>query len=378
MGGGAWDDDMDLDEPSPTKRAGMAAASVDDMGAGWDEDELDLGDLGDVAGAKAGHGDDDGMGELVDSDVFVVPSAGTSVTTHWCDNSSHAADHVASGSFETAMQLLNRQIAAVNFTPLKPLFITAYTGAYTSLPCLPLAPSLRLPVQRNSQDTPAGNASLPAVAVTLPPIIEDLKAAYRAFFGGKFAEAQAVFDEIFATIPLMVVNTKGESNEVRFGPCRLASDKQAQPPRPLPCPVGIMRDAYFIHITNTLLGPCDAVQIKELVDICREYKTAIRIKNAMAETSPDNAARQIELAAYFTHCNLQVGHLTAAETEQSSRFPPLSPSPHVEASAVLTLLHHITVCSTACTHGAHPTDGYGGGLQVPELHHGSLFRAEAA
>lgn len=56
------------------------------------------------------------------------------------------------------------------------------------------------------------------------------------------------------------------------------------------------------------------MQIKELVDICREYKTAIRIKNAMAETSPDNAARQIELAAYFTHCNLQVRHPKAAET----------------------------------------------------------------
>jgi hypothetical protein len=42
------------------------------------------------------------------------------------------------------------------------------------------------------------------------------------------------------------------------------------------------------------------------VEICREYKTAIRIKNAMAETPADNAVRQIELAAYFTHCNLQV------------------------------------------------------------------------
>lgn len=178
-GGGAWDDDMDLDEPSPTKRAGGAGLGAEEAGAGWDEDELDLGDLGELqlgGKGKSGHGPaDDGMGEIEDTDVFVVPSAGTSVTTHWCDNSSHAADHAAAGSFETAMQLLNRQIAAVNFTPLKPLFVSAYTGAYTSLPCLPLAPSLRLPMQRNAADSSPGTASLPAVAIQLQPIIEDLK-----------------------------------------------------------------------------------------------------------------------------------------------------------------------------------------------------------
>ena len=53
-------------------------------------------------------------------------------------------------------------------------------------------------------------------------------------------------------------------------------------------------------------------QIKELLEICREYKTAIRLKNAIADTAADNAVRQIELSAYFTHCNLQPAHLLLA------------------------------------------------------------------
>lgn len=47
-------------------------------------------------------------------------------------------------------------------------------------------------------------------------------------------------------------------------------------------------------------------------DICREYKTAIRLKAAIAEVPADDAKRQIELAAYFTHCALQPAHLLLA------------------------------------------------------------------
>ena len=47
-------------------------------------------------------------------------------------------------------------------------------------------------------------------------------------------------------------------------------------------------------------------------DICREYKTAIRLKAAIAALPPDDAKRQIELAAYFTHCAFQPAHLLLA------------------------------------------------------------------
>merc|ERR1712238_284135 len=55
----------------------------------------------------------------------------------------------------------------------------------------------------------------------------------------------------------------------------------------------------------------EANEVKEMVEICREYITAIRIKGAMPEAAKD-PARSTELAAYFTHCNLQPIHLLLA------------------------------------------------------------------
>ena len=49
----------------------------------------------------------------------------------WSRNSPLAADHVAAGSFESAMQLLNRQVGAVNFEPLKPRFLEIYQASKT-------------------------------------------------------------------------------------------------------------------------------------------------------------------------------------------------------------------------------------------------------
>jgi len=45
------------------------------------------------------------------------------------------------------------------------------------------------------------------------------------------------------------------------------------------------------------------------LDISREYITAVRLKSANASAS---AIRQMELSAYFTHCNLQPVHLALA------------------------------------------------------------------
>lgn len=186
MDASGWDDDLDLGDDH--KPAGGEAAGGG--GGGWDDDdELDLGGVDDhhPKGGEGGLIGDESGGS---GGIFVPPPPGTACTAHWCDNSSHAGDHAAAGSFETAMQLLHRQIAAVEFAPLRAQFTAAYTGAYASLPGLPLAPSLRLPLQRNSQDRHPGKASLPALALRLPPLIEDLKSAYRAFHAGACASAR--------------------------------------------------------------------------------------------------------------------------------------------------------------------------------------------
>lgn len=49
--------------------------------------------------------------------------------------------------------------------------------------------------------------------------------------------------------------------------------------------------------------------MKELLEISREYITAIRLKN---ENSSSEGVRQLELSALFTHCKLQPSHVALA------------------------------------------------------------------
>lgn len=50
-----------------------------------------------------------------DGSLFTAPTPGIRAASQWVNNSSYAADHVAAGSFETAMQLLNRCVRCVCF-----------------------------------------------------------------------------------------------------------------------------------------------------------------------------------------------------------------------------------------------------------------------
>ena len=176
-------------------------------GGGWDDD-LDLGDedldFGGPPVKSQSRAEDDG-------DFFAAPQPGTRPAAHWVNNSSHAADHVAAGSFESAMRLLNNQLAVVNFEPLKKKFVGVYCGATTSVPGLALAPSLSMPLQRS---TPADQKSLPAVAAQLPWLIDLLKSAYKAFWDGKFEESLALFKSIMCTIPMLIPGSKSERTEV--------------------------------------------------------------------------------------------------------------------------------------------------------------------
>lgn len=47
-----------------------------------------------------------------------------------------------------------------------------------------------------------------------------------------------------------------------------------------------------------------SMQVKELLNICREYLIGLNLETQRKESTDPN--RQTELAAYFTHCNLQV------------------------------------------------------------------------
>jgi len=262
--GGDWGDDDDLfgDEDGAEERKTSKekkAAAADVGGAGWEDDDLDLSD--DEAPVSSAPSPGKGRSS---GDAYVAPQAGVAATAGWCSDSAHAADHLAAGSVDSALQLLNRQIAAVQFQPIKSLAIATFTGASAYLPGLPLAPSNRSYLYRDG-GKPSGGSSkpMPAMCLKVSPLLELLKQGYRSFTAGQFEECKESLDRILHSIPMVVTSSRSDSND-----------------------------------------------LKELLDVCREYLTALRVKTAMAETT--DTARGLELAAYFTHCNLQPAHLLLA------------------------------------------------------------------
>ena len=57
------------------------------------------------------------------------------------------------------------------------------------------------------------------------------------------------------------------------------------------------------------------LQWRELVTMAREYLLGVSIeleKRRITQEDPDNVRRSLELAAYFTHCQMQPAHLQIA------------------------------------------------------------------
>lgn len=257
------DDDLFDDEeeaekkPKAGKKEGAAAAAAGEGGAGWGDDDLGLSDDEEEAagGAAAGSGD-----SSKESFGGAAATPGVPVTSVWCSESNHTADHLAAGSVESSLQLLNRQIAAVNVSPLKPFATSIYLGASAYLPGFPLMPSNRTFLTR---DCGPKNPAMAKVSLKLAPQLEALKLAYRAFTAAQFAECKKYLEDILLSIPLVIANSRSETND-----------------------------------------------LKELLDVCREYLIALKVKSKMDDEG--DIARQLELAAYFTHCNLQPAHLMLA------------------------------------------------------------------
>jgi coatomer protein complex subunit alpha (xenin) len=260
----AWDTDFDADGAD----ADMGAANDDydagdDMGWGDDEGLDDLGDFGEEV--KAVPVDD--MAEfngMSDESGFQMPPAGRPPAGCWVANSSHAADHMAAGGASSAMQLLHRQIAASDFSALKAPMLGCYLGSSVSLPGIPGSGSISLPLLRNDANGHPGNDSLPRIPVTMKTLVAGVRNGYRLFQTGKFNDAKNAFAEVMAQIPLTVTDNRN-----------------------------------------------DVAEIKKMLEICREYITAIRIKGAMTAAG-DDPVRSTELSAYFTHCDLQPMHLLLA------------------------------------------------------------------
>eukprot|EP00884_Botryococcus_braunii_P010188 jgi/Botrbrau1/19170/Bobra.0077s0079.1 len=266
------------------KGGAMELEDEDLEATAWGDPDLDLAgdgevdaDMLDLAVPGGGEDDEDGEGgwEMEDlelpadiavpaqaavSAVFAAPTPGVPPQQRWLQKCNLAAEHVAAGALDSAMRLLNRQLGIANFEPMKPYFLEVYSGSVAMVPGLPELPALSLALDRNwSGDNPSKPPTAPALPYTLAGLEERLKAMYRSVTEGKFSEALKQVNNLLAVIPLTVVDTRREVDE-----------------------------------------------LKELISIAKEYNIGLRCELERKSSTEPN--RQAELAAYFTHAKLQPGH----------------------------------------------------------------------
>ncbi|KAG9287253.1 hypothetical protein G9A89_008883 [Geosiphon pyriformis] len=257
-----------------------------EIGGDWGDDDINFGEEGrKIVNEQRtdGEGLEDGSGWELDTDLdgqidtqiaedlakgsheFVPPTPGTNESELWAHNSPLAADHVAAGSFETAMQILNRQVGAVNFAPLKSYFLKTFQATRTYLYTNVSIPSLVYHVRRNLEETETRRA-LPILVHKLQTILStQLQDAYKTTTAGKFQDATLQFRSILHAILLVVVSKKSEIDEVN-----------------------------------------------QLIEVCREYIIGLsmeQVRRKLSLENPESTKRSLELAAYFTHCQLQPAHL---------------------------------------------------------------------
>ena len=165
---------------APASSAAAAiAGGLDDGaldGAGWGEDDLDLGGGGGGEEGGADAGDEEGGWDMEDLEIspdvlaeaaaassggagtsgpFLVPAVGTSAAQKWLEKRTQlAVDHVAAGSFQSAMSLLFRQLGATGFEPLRPYFLDIYSASHASTPGLPGLPSMLSHLDRQALNVP--------------------------------------------------------------------------------------------------------------------------------------------------------------------------------------------------------------------------------
>jgi coatomer protein complex subunit alpha (xenin) len=193
---GYSDEDLLGDAEAPSA-AELGGEDEDDVG-GWD-----MGDDGDVEA-------DDDFVEVEGADA----GAGSSEADLWARNSPLAADHVAAGSFETAMQLLNRQVGAVNFAPLEERFQEIYQATRTFLPANPNLPSLVNYVRRTVDETDSRKI-LPIISRDLESILgQYLLPGKQALRENKLEDGIATFKKLLHLLLVNVVASQAELSDV--------------------------------------------------------------------------------------------------------------------------------------------------------------------
>ncbi|RFU78981.1 coatomer subunit alpha [Trichoderma arundinaceum] len=238
----------------PTDKLIAVAGEDDDDAAGWDMGDDDVPEI-----------DND----FVNVDSAEAGGAGSCEADVWARNSPLAIDHVAGGSFESAMQLLNRQVGAVEFSPLKSRFLEVYQSSKTFLPALANLPTLLNYVRRTVDETDLRKV-LPIIPRDLEYLASnDLQKGYDSMKANKLEDGVKIFQGILHAILVNAVSSESEVSEA-----------------------------------------------KKLIVSAREYSIAMGIELArrnlgsLDEIAQDPAKlkRSLELSAYFTIPKIEVPH----------------------------------------------------------------------
>lgn len=174
---------------------GALEADEDEDAGGWDMgDDVPVepeGDFVHVDGAETG--------------------AGSSEAEMWSKTSPIAADHVAGGAYESAMQLLNRQVGAVNFRPLQERFEEVYLGTRTFVPANAGMPPLVNYVRRTVDETDLRRIQ-PLIARDLESVRnKELQEGKKCMQGNKLEDGVRMFKR---ALHLMMVNAVSSQQEV--------------------------------------------------------------------------------------------------------------------------------------------------------------------
>ncbi|KAE9568099.1 putative coatomer subunit alpha [Colletotrichum fructicola] len=237
-----------IDDDAAKKNGNLIDAEDDEDAAGWD--------MGDDIVPEV-------ESDFVNVDSAEAGGAGSSEADLWARNSPLAVDHVAGGSFESAMQLLNRQVGAVNFAPLKPRFLEVYQASRTYLPASAGLPPLVNYVRRTIEETDPRKV--------LPIVPRDL--------------------EFLATNDLQQGYNSMKTNRLEDG-------------------LLLFKGILHAILINAVSSETEVAEAKKLITSASEYAVAMEIELSRRQlgTSPDQLKRSLELSAYFTIPKIEVPH----------------------------------------------------------------------
>lgn len=221
---------------------------------------------------------DDPIAEVEEDFVNVEgpeAGAGSSEADLWARNSPLAADHAAAGSFDTAMNLLNRQVGAVNFKPLEARFLEIFQATRTYLPANAGMPPLVNYVRRTLNETDSRKV-LPLIPRDLESVLAtEIASGKNAMKANKLEEGRAAFKKALQLLMVNAVSSQSQAQEA------LAAVQQAA--------------QYILAMSIEL-----------------ERRTLTGGSTDISAFDDETKKRSLELSAYFTVPDIEPQHQTLA------------------------------------------------------------------